>query len=140
VAEESDLAVRAWEMAGESDDIADGVNEGAVARVVVCEAAEEGLRVAAVAGEIEGDGDVAVAGEGDGEGEHELLGAGEAVGDDDRGGGFAACGGKECDRGCTDGRVGDGEAVGGGGELPESDGDAEDRGGGDELRQGLCLL
>ena len=49
------------------------------------EVAAQRLRIAAVAGKVEGRGDIAVAGEGEGEGLHEPPGPGEAMRNDDDG-------------------------------------------------------
>ena len=68
------------------------------------DAAREGLRMAAVAGKVEGDGDEAVAGEGGREGGHERLRAGKAVRHDDDGRGTASLGAVDrCGRGADDG-------------------------------------
>ena len=81
VAEDGDTAVA--QAFGEGRDLRGLVCQGCCGAADFGDAAGQGARVAAVATEIERDGDVAGASEGDGEGLHQLLGAGEAVRDDD---------------------------------------------------------
>jgi hypothetical protein len=119
---------------GERHHAVERVQQRAGARVLVGEAAGHRGGVPAVAGEVEGDGDVAVAGEGDRERLHQLLRAGEAVGDHGqrgrRCGGVGWRGPVHRDRNRARGRPGNVQAGGGARELPEPDRDRDDRGDG----------
>ena len=79
VAEHREAAVAAVQAHRVAAHRVQGGQEVALHRAEVGQASAQRLRIAAVAGKIEGDGDVAVARQGGGEGLHQLLRAGEAV-------------------------------------------------------------
>ena len=81
--EQCDPPVCARQRAGEADDAVERTEQCREQRVMVLQAAGQGLRMPAVTGKVEGDGDHAVARGGRREGLHQLLRAGEAVRDDD---------------------------------------------------------
>lgn len=82
MAEQHHPPIAARQGAGEILDGGERGEQRPTGAAVVADAAGQGVRVAAMAREVEGHGEVAVAGEGRGEGQHELLRPGEAMGDD----------------------------------------------------------